>query len=414
MNNKKSASPKLRFAEFANRGEVIFKNGDALFEAISDKDHDCDLPVLAITQEQGAIPRDKIGYNVFVTDKSLESYKKVEVGDFIISLRSFQGGIEYSTYQGICSPAYIILRKKENIVNEYYKHYFKSKRFIQDLNRNLEGIRDGKMVSYEQFSQILIPKPDNDEQQKIADCIDSLDQLILLEKSKVNLLNNYKKGLLKKLIPEQGHSFSELQFPKFINSVGWKTKKIGDIGEFIRGLTYSSNDVVKTGTLVLRSGNIQDGQVVFEDLVFVNKEVTNELQLKKNDILICMSNGSKKLVGKTAEFTGNYDKPITVGAFCSIFRSKNPLAKYFFQTEAYNKYIANKTEGGNINNLKNSDIESFEIALPNSTDEQTKIAEFLSAIDDLILLQTEKIRKLNFQRKGLIQQLFPSLEEVIK
>ena len=183
MSNKKSASPKLRFAEFANCGEVSFKNGDALFEPISDKNHNCDLPVLAITQEQGAIPREMIDYHVFVTDKSLESYKKVEVGDFIISLRSFQGGIEYSSYQGICSPAYIILRKKENVVNEYYKHYSKSKRFIQDLNRNLEGIRDGKMVSFEQFSQILIPQPDTDEQQRIADCLESLDDLIDTEKN---------------------------------------------------------------------------------------------------------------------------------------------------------------------------------------------------------------------------------------
>lgn len=414
MSNKKSASPKLRFAEFANRGEVSFKNGDALFEPISDKDHNCDLPVLAITQEQGAIPREMIDYHVFVTDKSLESYKKVEVGDFIISLRSFQGGIEYSSYQGICSPAYIILRKKENVVNEYYKHYFKSKRFIQDLNRNLEGIRDGKMVSFEQFSQILIPQPDTDEQQRIADCLESLDDLIDTEKNKLNTLQKQKKGLLTKLIPKHGESVPEWRFNANLNEGKWETTTLGFIGEFIRGLTYSSNDVVKNGMLVLRSGNIQNHQILFDDLVFVDKKTADEFQLKKNDVVICMSNGSKKLVGKTAEYVGNYDKPITVGAFCSIFRSENPLAKYFFQTESYNKYISNKIEGGNINNLKNSDLETFEISIPKNPCELEKIVETLLSIDNLILLQTERIKMLKKQKHGLIQNLFPSFEEVSK
>ena len=99
MNNNKTAlAPRLRFPEFAINSEINFETGDAIFEPISNKNHNSDLPVLAITQEHGAIPRDQIDYNVSVTDKSLESYKVVEIGDFIISLRSFQGGIEYSLY----------------------------------------------------------------------------------------------------------------------------------------------------------------------------------------------------------------------------------------------------------------------------------------------------------------------------
>lgn len=119
--------PKLRFPEFKNNGAINLENGNVIFESISNKNLNSDLPVLAITQEHGAISRVQIDYNVSVSDKSLESYKVVEIGDFIISLRSFQGGIEYSLYHGICSPAYIILRKKTPIVEQYYKHYFKTK-----------------------------------------------------------------------------------------------------------------------------------------------------------------------------------------------------------------------------------------------------------------------------------------------
>ena len=167
MSKKKKLIPELRFPEFKNEDEWEYLNGNELFEPISNKNHNSDLPILAITQDQGAIPRDLIDYHVTVSEKSIESYKVVEVGDFIISLRSFQGGIEYSNYLGLCSPAYIILRKKLDLVNDFYRHYFKSFSFIHDLNKNLEGIRDGKMVSYTQFSEILIPHPDKKEQQKI-------------------------------------------------------------------------------------------------------------------------------------------------------------------------------------------------------------------------------------------------------
>ena len=121
MNKNKKLIPEFRFPEFNSEGEWRYKNGDELFEPVSNKNHNSDMSILAITQEQGAIPREMIDYHVSVTDKSVESYKVVEVGDFIISLRSFQGGIEYSNYLGLCSPAYIILRKKIDVVNDFYR-----------------------------------------------------------------------------------------------------------------------------------------------------------------------------------------------------------------------------------------------------------------------------------------------------
>ena len=136
-----------------------------------------------------------------MTDKSIESYKVVEVGDFIISLRSFQGGIEYSSYKGICSPAYIILRKKVDLNNLFFKYHLKSFEFIQKLNKNLEGIRDGKMVSYNQFSEVLLPFPHILEQQKIVECLSSLDELILLHTEKLSVLKDHKKGLMQQLFP---------------------------------------------------------------------------------------------------------------------------------------------------------------------------------------------------------------------
>ena len=198
MQDKNQYTPELRFPEFHDDWQV--KNGDELFDSIVNKNHNSDLPILAITQEQGAVPREMIDYKIAVTDKSIESYKVVEIGDFIISLRSFQGGIEYSNYKGICSPAYIVLRKKsDDISNDFFKYYFKTKRYISELTKNLEGIRDGKMISYKQFSETKISFPTLPEQRKIAACLSSIDTAIEETENKLQMLQQHKKGLMQRM-----------------------------------------------------------------------------------------------------------------------------------------------------------------------------------------------------------------------
>ncbi len=193
--------PINRFPEFKDGGKWEYLNGNELFEPISNRNHNSDLPVLAITQERGAVPRELINYTVIASKESISNYKVVEIGDFIISLRSFQGGIEYSNYKGICSPAYIILRKKKKLDDIFYKYYFKSDFYILQLNKNLEGIRDGKMVSYKQFSEIKLPLPSIEEQRKIASSLTSIENLISSQTEKIKQLKKHKKGLMQSLFP---------------------------------------------------------------------------------------------------------------------------------------------------------------------------------------------------------------------
>ena len=246
-NNENELVPRFRFPEFNNEGEWNYENGDELFDPIVNKNHNSDLPILAITQEQGAIPRDMIDYHVSVTDKSVESYKVVEVGDFIISLRSFQGGIEYSQYKGLCSPAYIILRKKTALENDFYRHYFKSRPFIRDLNKNLEGIRDGKMISYKQFSEILIPKPKPQEQQKIAACLSSLDELITAESQKLEVLKEHKKVVLQNLFPQKGETVPKFRFKEFESNKAWDSNELGNLCSSITTGKLDANAMVENG-----------------------------------------------------------------------------------------------------------------------------------------------------------------------
>lgn len=194
-------SQNLRFKD--NNGQDFpeweYLHGNKIFERISNKKHNSDLPILAISQELGAVPRELINYTVSVTENSISSYKVVDVGDFIISLRSFQGGIEYSNYRGICSPAYIILRPTIKIEDYFYKHYLKSYKYIQQLKSKLEGIRDGKMISYKYFSEIKIPYPNLEEQTKIANFFSKIDDKINTVNEKIEQTKEYKKGLLQKM-----------------------------------------------------------------------------------------------------------------------------------------------------------------------------------------------------------------------
>ncbi|MBJ7592820.1 restriction endonuclease subunit S [Aeromonas veronii] len=234
-NKKQQLVPRLRFPEYRAEDGWGSEFGNMIFDQISNKDHNSDLPVLAITQEQGAIPREMIDYHVSVTDKSLESYKVVEVGDFIISLRSFQGGIEFSRYRGICSPAYVILRLRHGHSEDYFRHYLKTDRFIAQMIKNLEGLRDGKMISYKQFSELELPIPPRDEQQKIADCLSSLDDLITAETQKLDTLKTHKKGLMQQLFPREGETVPGLRFPEFRETGEWEKVSLQRVIEIASG-----------------------------------------------------------------------------------------------------------------------------------------------------------------------------------
>lgn len=409
MNKKDKVAlvPKLRFPEFKNNSAINLENGNLIFESISNKNHNSDLPVLAITQEHGAIPRDQIDYNVSVTNKSLESYKVVEIGDFIISLRSFQGGIEYSLYHGICSPAYIILRKKTPIVEQYYKYYFKTNKFIQDLNKDLEGIRDGKMVSYSQFSSILLPKPENKEQQKIVDCLSSLDDLITAEDKKLEALKMHKKGLMQKLFPTEGATVPKWRFPEFRGSGEWESKTIGrSCVSFSGGTPDTSNKAYYNGSIpFIRSGEINKNTT---ELFITQEGFDNSAakMVRTGDVLFALYGANSGEVSLS-----KIEGAINQAILCLQHETNNAFV-YQYLSHKKNWIITTYIQGGQ-GNLSGEIVKSIELYFP-KPEEQQKIAACLSSLDDHITAQADKIEALQAHKKGLMQGLFPSIEEVGK
>ena len=170
-----------------------------LFRNHSNKDHNGELPILSASQEHGMIFREDSGIRIQSSESSVKSYKIVEKNDFVISLRSFQGGIDFSSITGICSPAYIVLKNKKPIDYHFYKHFFKKESFIHRLSNTVVGIRDGKQITYDNFSSLKIPYPSMIEQMNISSFIDSIEELRERLEHKLDLSKKFKKGLLQKM-----------------------------------------------------------------------------------------------------------------------------------------------------------------------------------------------------------------------
>ncbi|RYY41655.1 MAG: restriction endonuclease subunit S [Chitinophagaceae bacterium] len=381
--------PELRFPEFRTSPFWNWLKGDDLFDQIANRSHNSDLPILAITQEYGAIPRELIDYHVSVTEKSVESYKVVEVGDFIISLRSFQGGIEFSKYKGLCSPAYVILRKKSSAaVNDFFKHYFKTAQFIKELNKNLEGLRDGKMISYKQFSELSLPKPSPAEQQKIAACFSSLDELIAAEVQKMEALKVHKKGLMRALFPVEGKTVPRVRFEGFAGE--WEERTLAQVCNLKAGKFVSASEIMEEQTA--NSFPCYGGNGLRGFTRSYNHSGTYSLIGRQG-----------ALCGNVTFATGNFhatEHAVVVYPYDNI--DTNWL--YFVLVHLnLNQYATGQAQPG----LSVDSLNQVELFVPPNKVEQQKIAASLSSLDETIAMQTQTIESLKLYKKGLMQSLFP-------
>ena len=184
----------------------------------------------------------------------------------------------------------------------------------------------------------------------------------------------------------------------------WDAVELGEVGEPIIGLTYSPNDIDDNGVLVLRSSNIQSNKLVFDDNVFVKMAMPERVIVKENDILICVRNGSRQLIGKCALITKEAEG-FAFGAFMSVFRTPfAPFIFYAFQSDKIQNQIK-EIMGATINQITNKDLREFKIAIPKSTAEQTAIAQLLSDMDAEIEALEGRLKKTQSLKQGMMQAL---------
>ena len=175
--------PEIRFAGFTDPWEQ--RKASEVFQIVDDRGHPT-LPVLSATQNQGMIYRDDSGRYIGHDESNEIGYKRVLPGDFVVHLRSFQGGFAHSQYEGITSPAYTVFRAKEptSHSDRFWKHWFMSEHFIAGLSTVTYGIRDGRSISVDEFMNTFLAFPAVEEQAAISRLFDYLDDLITLHQRK--------------------------------------------------------------------------------------------------------------------------------------------------------------------------------------------------------------------------------------
>lgn len=200
---KGEKNPEIRFPGFTDDWEQ--RKAGEIFKSVSDKGY-TDLPVLSASQELGMILRDEIGIDIKYDESSIKNYKRVKPGQFVIHLRSFQGGFAWSDIEGITSPAYTILdyQEPEEHCSKFWKIVLTSPMFITRLETVTYGIRDGRSISFTDFSTLNLNVPSIAEQQKIGEYFSKLDNLITLHQRKCEQLKELKKFMLQNMFPKKG------------------------------------------------------------------------------------------------------------------------------------------------------------------------------------------------------------------
>ena len=249
-------------------------------------------------------------------------------------------------------------------------------------------------INSQEYSSFPIYTTSIEEESKISKLLSLLDERIATQNKIIEDLKMLKSAIIENVFDDK-HS---------------ERLQLDNVGSYIRGLTYSSNDVVEHGgTLVMRSNNIVNGSLLDynNNVVFVNKQMSAEQQLQNGDIVICMANGSSSLVGKSSFYDGNCHSPITVGAFCGIYRSKEPIVKWLFQTNKYRRYIWNSLQGGNgaIANLNGEDILNMSFSIPNAPIKDTCV-KMLTSVDSALENNMSLCALYTLQKQHLLRQMF--------
>lgn len=410
--------PKLRFKGFND--EWTKYKAENLFENISDKNHNGELNVLSVTQDKGVVLRSELDIDIKFDINSLKSYKKVKDGDFIISLRSFQGGIETSNQVGLISPAYTVFNfnEKNKFNTKFMGYIFKSENFIRKMSGLIYGIRDGKAISFKDFSTMNFKIPSLQEQERIANFLTKVDKIIEKQDEKVKNLENYKKGMMQKIFSQEIRFKDENgeEYPE------WEETKLGEL------LTFYSTNSLSRECLNFEIGEVQnihygDIHMKFPTILDVknysipyinsNIDITKYQEdsfCKDGDLIIADASEDYADIGKSIEVCNIGNKKILAGLHTILARDNKNLTSsgfkgYMMQCEFVRKQIKVLAAGAKVLGISKANLEKVNIKLP-SLQEQQRIADFLTKMDLSIEKEYYKLKELKKWKKGLLQQMF--------
>ena len=403
---KKSDAPAIRFKGFSDAWEQ--RKAKEMFVSTADKGYP-ELPVLSATQDRGMIRRDENSINIFHDKKNEAGYKRVLPGQFVIHLRSFQGGFAHSAIEGITSPAYTVFgfSEPEKHDSEYWKYVFTSKSFIQRLETVTYGIRDGRSISYEEFLTLGFVYPSKAEQTAIARYLDKLSDLITLHQRKFEKLTNVKKSMLEKMFPQNGSSYPEIRFKGFTDP--WEQRKLGDIGKARSGVGFPDADQGGiTGVPFFKVSDMNlDGNE--NEMIVANNYVTTEQiaehrwsPITELPAIFFAKVGAAVMLNRKrlCRFPFLLDNN-TMAYSLSPTKWDADFAKALFGTVDLTSLV----QVGALPSYNAGDVESMGIYLP-SLFEQEQIGAFFKLLDNLITLHQRELEKLQNIKKSMLEKMF--------
>lgn len=303
-------------------------------------------------------------------------------------------------------------RPRKMFARAYLGYYMNSKVFHDRLLPIMQGAKVTSIPKSSLQNIPLVYPQDLEEQQKIAECLSSIDEEISAVKEKINQLKEHKKGLMQKLFPIAGKFVPEVRFPEFRKDGAWKEESLGCCYKLKGGYAFKSSMFQKNGIPIIRISNIPMDSLFIDlsDCVYYEKIPNDKAFIVNNgDLLLAMSGAT---TGKTAIYKQN--KPAYLNQRVGVFKSIKSTNCYLFlcqwvKTYSYDKQLSSLLTAGAQPNISSNDIETLLFQYPKHLGEQQKIAECLSSIDEQISLYEKKVTLLELHKKGLMQRLFPKL-----
>lgn len=375
---------------------------------------------LCATQSYGVIPKKLYSYKtVEVISSDLNSFKLVKKDNFVISLRSFEGGIEHSNYQGIISPAYTILEPQVEIYSFYFKFLFKSSFFISTLNIHKIGIREGQNISYASLQYTPIPLPPLQEQKEIAEFLDKkcekIQNYINKKQKLITLLQEKKQALINEAVcgrvachTERSEVSTTAYKPSGIEYLGliphhWEVKKLKILFSLGNGLNITKQDFVSYGIPCVSYGEIHSKYPCRLDTSIHKLPYVSETYLAdKPQSLLTKGDFVFADTSEDIEGSGNFTSiqsymPVFAGYHTIILKPKiseiNDLYfSFLFDSFGIRSQIRKEVCGVKVFSITKSILKEIQCLLP-PLQEQEEIAEFLDSKVAQIDLVIEKTKK---------------------
>lgn len=411
--------PKLRFPEFESspawKEKLLVEEGEFLSSLTGKNGEDFGTGAATFITYMNVFT------NTFVSSKALglvdvkegEKQNVVAVGDVLFTVSS-----ETPEEVGMSS---VLLEKLDNcylnsfcVLFRFYKDKIPNSVFVgyllrqsavrQYFSKHAQGSTRFNL-SKEIFRNLPIYIPATREQQKIADCLSSLDELITAQSQKLDTLKAHKKGLMQQLFPAEGETVPKLRFPEFRNAPEWEEKTLEQVATYENGKAHENNITENGQYIVVNSKFIStEGDIrKYSDDAFCTADV--------GDVLMVLSDVPNGRAIAKCYFVES-DNLYTVNQRICRIKPTETIGKFLFYVLDRNPFFLAFDDGVKQTNLRKEDVLTCPMLLPSHPEEQQKIADCLSFLDDLIASQNQKLDTLKEHKKGLMQQLFPSVDEV--